>query len=106
IAAELKGAAMELVASGFGCRIDLCNGSPVLGTKNPRFDLEFLQRIDRWQEHVRVEVQIGVLDAIQRIVVEMNSLARNVQRKAVALTSHALLALARGRPVGRGSRNQ
>ena len=39
-------------------------------------------------------------------MVEVDALAGHVQRKAVALTAHALFALARRRPVGGGARNQ
>ena len=94
------------IRTRLGRHVHLGDGAAVLGIEDPRDDVELLQRVDRRQQHVGVEVQVGVLDAVERVVVEVDALAGHVQRKAVALAAHALFALARRRPVGGGAGNQ
>ena len=78
----------------------------IFGVEQARLHFEFLQRVDRWQEHIAVEIQIRVLNSIKRIVVEVDPLAADVQGEAVALAAHALLSLTGSRAVGRGAGNQ
>ena len=106
IAQELEHRAAQLIRTRLGRHVHLGDGAAVLRIEDPRDDVELLQRVDRRQQHVGVEVQVGVLDAVERVMVEVDALAGHVQRKAVALTAHALFALARRRPVGGGARNQ
>src|SRR5262245_31983807 len=94
---------MKLVRPRLGRYVDLGDGPSVFGVEQPRLDLELLQRVNRRQQHVAVEVQIGVLDSVERIMIEMDALPRDVQREAVALPAHALFALTGRRPVGRGA---
>src|SRR5207237_5520540 len=53
-----------------------------------------------------VEVQIRVFDPVERIVVEVNTLSGHVEREAVSLSPHPLLALTGRGSVGRGAWNQ
>ena len=94
---------MELVRARLRGGVDLRNRAAVLGVEEPGFDLEFLQRVHRRQQHVAVEVQIGVLDPVERVVVVVHPLPADVEREAVALAAHALPALARRRTVGGGA---
>ena len=79
---------------------------PHSASNRPATMLNSSQRVDRRQQHVGVEVQVGVLDAVERVVVVVDALAGDVEREAVALAAHALLALARRGAVGRRARNQ
>ena len=97
---------MEGVRTRLGARVDLRDGAAELGAEDARLDFEFLERVDRRQQHVAVEVEVGVLDAVERVVVVVDALAGDVQRKAVPLAAHALLSLCRRRTVRRGARNQ
>ncbi len=80
VAEELEHRPMELVRSRLGRNIDLRGGAPELGRKDSGLDLELLQRVDRWQENISVEVDVRILHAIQGEVVELASLAsdRNI----------------------------
>ncbi len=106
VAHELEHGSMEGVRARFGARVDLRDRTAELGAEDARLDLELLERIDRRQQHVAVEVEVGVLDAVERVVVVVDALAGDVQRKAVPLAAHALLSLCRRRTVRRGARNQ
>src|SRR5436309_12046910 len=77
VAEELEHRPMELVRSRLGRNIDLRGGAPELGRKDSGLDLELLQRVDRWQENIGVEVDVRILHAIQGEVVELASLARD-----------------------------
>ena len=106
VAQELERGAAHLVRTRLRRDVDLRDGAAVLRIEETRHDVELLERVDRRQQHVGVEVQVGVLDAVERVVVEVHALTRDVQRKAVALAAHALFALARRRPVRGGAGNQ
>src|SRR5262249_17400758 len=93
ITKKLENASVQLVCSGTGRCVDLRNRPAVFGVEQARLHFEFLQRVNRGQEHVAVEVQIRVLDSIQRVVVKVDPLPTDVQGEAVALASHALLSL-------------
>ena len=97
---------MQCVGPGASRGIDLRDSPAVFGVEQARLHFEFLQRVDRWQEHIAVEVQIRVLHSIERIVVEVDPLATHIQGEAVALATHALLALTGSRAVGRGTGNE
>ena len=97
---------MQLVCSGASRSVDLRDGAAVLGVEQTGLDFEFLQGINGWQQHVAVEVQIRILDSIQRVVIEVDSLATDVQGEAVTLATHALLSLAGRRSIGCRARNE
>ena len=106
MARELEHRAMELVGARLGGGVDLRDGPAVLGVEQAGEDVELLQRVHRRQQHVGVEVQVGVLDPVERVVVEVDALAGDVEGEAVALPAHALLALAGRRPVRGRARDQ
>ena len=106
VARELEHGAVDLVGPRLGRRVDLRDRAAVLRVEQAGNHVELLQRVDRRQQHVGVEVQVGVLDAVERVVVVVKALAGDVQGEAVALPAHALLALARRRAVGGRARNE
>src|SRR3989449_8327718 len=77
VAKELEHRSVKLVCSGLGQNIDLRCGAPELGRKDSGLNLELLQRIDRWQEDIGVEVHVGILHAVEGEVVELAPLARD-----------------------------
>ena len=79
---------------------------PYSASNMPDSTLNSCERVDRRQQHIAVEVQVGVLDAVERVVVVMDALPGDVQRKTVALAAHALLTLGRRGAVGRGAGDQ
>ena len=103
MARELEDRAVQLVGARLGRGVDLRDRPAVLRVEQAGDDVELLQRVHRRQQHVGVEVQVGVLDPVERVVVVVDALAGDVQREAVALPAHALLALARRGTVGRGA---
>ena len=93
MARELEDRAVQLVGARLRRGVDLRDRPAVLRVEQAGEDVELLQRVHRRQQHVGVEVQVGVLDPVQRVVVVVDALAGDVQREAVALPAHALLAL-------------
>src|SRR5262249_37743916 len=71
VAQELEKGSVELIRSRLGRNIDLRGSTPELRWKDSSLDLELLQRIDRRQEDIAVEVHIRILDAVQGKVVEL-----------------------------------
>src|SRR5262249_54079914 len=67
-----------------------------LGWVDAGLDLEFLKSINGGQDHVGVEVGIGVLDAIEREMVEHDSLPGNSNRLAGAIAALAGTGLSGG----------
>jgi hypothetical protein len=68
---EFEHGSVEAVRARFGDDVDLTRATSEFGRVNAGLDLELLQRIDRWQEDIGVEVDVGVVDAVQRVVVEL-----------------------------------
>src|SRR5262249_4236892 len=93
ITQKLENGSVQLVCPGTSRCVDLRNSPAVFGIEEARLHFEFLKRVDRGKEHVAVEVQIIVRDAIQRVMVEVDRLATDVQPETVALAAHALLSL-------------
>src|SRR5262249_25973234 len=62
---KLKQIAMEIVGAGFRHYADVAGGfHPALGTRSAGLDLEFLQRIRKWQRHVATALHIHMGGAI------------------------------------------
>ena len=68
---------MEVVRARLGGHVDLTRLSAEFRRIDPRLHLELLQRIDRRHEDVGVEIDVGVVDPIQREVVELATLTRD-----------------------------
>ena len=77
VAVELEDRAVEGVRARLGHDVHLARGPSELRRVDAGLHLEFFQRVDRRQEDVGVEVDVGVVDAIERVVVELAPLARN-----------------------------
>ena len=70
VAVEFEERAVELVCPRLGRDVNLARRPPELGREDAGLHLELLQRVDRRQDHVGVEVHIGVLDPVEREAVE------------------------------------
>ena len=75
IAQELEGTSVKVIGPRASCRVDLRDSPAVFGVEQTRLDLEFLQRVDRRLDHIGIEVGVGVVDAIQREIIEVASIA-------------------------------
>ena len=53
-----------------------------------------------------LKLGVGIFDAVESVVIVGEPLAGDIQSEIVSRAAHASLALSRGRPVGRGARNQ
>src|SRR5215813_1912199 len=91
---ELEQCTVKFVRSRLGRDIDLRRSAPELGRKNPGLNLELLQRVDRGKHDICIEVDIGILDAVERKVVELAPLARNRNVLLRARSSLAVISLA------------
>jgi hypothetical protein len=67
--------------------VDLRCPDAELGRVNAGLDLELLERVDRRLNDVRVEVRVGVLDAIERVAIELEALAGDRERGLGACAS-------------------
>ena len=67
----------KAVRARLGDDVHLTGGTSELGRVDAGLDLEFLERIDRRQEDIGVEIDVGVVHAVQRVVVELAPLARD-----------------------------
>ena len=74
---ELEDGAMKGVRARLGDDVHLSRGASELGRVDAGLHLEFFQRVHRWEEDVGVEVDVGVVDAVERVVVELAPLAGN-----------------------------
>lgn len=91
---------MHVLRAALGRDVDLAHIVAVLGGKDAAFDLELLQRVQRRQEQEAVEIGVGVLDAVEGVVVEVDALPGDAQRKFGSRTSLPRVAHARRRAVG------
>ena len=82
---------MILIRAAPGDHVHLAHVVAELGRVGARLHLEFLERIDRRLEQVGAVVRIGILDAVERVVVELQPLARDVQLKVAAVPAPARL---------------
>ena len=74
VAEEFEDRAVEGVAARLGDDVHLRALVTELGRVDAGLDLELLDRIDRRQGDVVVEVRVGVTDAVERVVVEEDAL--------------------------------
>src|SRR5437660_12646499 len=89
---ELETCSVEIVGSGFRDYVHLARLAPEFGGVDTRLHFEFLERVDRGQKDIGVEVDVRVVDAVQRVVVEFAALPRNRQ---LLIGARAALAIAR-----------
>src|SRR5262245_41263592 len=68
---------MEGIRAGFGDDVHLAGGAAELRRIDAGLYFEFLERVDGRQEDVGVEIDVGVVDAVERVVIELAPLARD-----------------------------
>ena len=86
VAQKFEDRAVIRVAARLGRHAHLAQLAPKLGRVHPGLHFEFLQRIDRRQEDVRIEVHIRVINAVQREVIPLAPTAadRQLLRRPIA----------------------
>ena len=77
VAVEFEHGAMEGVRARLGDDVHLAGGAAELGRIDAGLHLEFLERVNRRQEDVGVEIDVGVVHAVERVVVELAPLTRD-----------------------------
>ena len=68
---------MVFVGAGLCGDVDLTHVAPVFGRINAVLHFEFLQRVDRRQQKIIVEVIVCIVQTIERVVVEFGALPGN-----------------------------
>src|SRR6058998_4353882 len=74
IAHEFEQRAMIDVAPGFGEHVDLRALMSELRGVNTGLNFELLYGVNRGKDDIGIEIRIGVIDAVQRVVVEHDAL--------------------------------
>src|ERR1051326_836661 len=74
VAEEFEQGAMIRVAAGLGEHIDLSALMPELGRVNTDLNFELLNGIYGRKDDVAVEIRVGVIDAVEGVVVEHDAL--------------------------------
>src|SRR5439155_10055424 len=74
VAKEFEQGAMICVTAGLGQHIDLGALMPELGGINTDLNFEFLNRVNGRKHDIGIEIRVGVVDAVERVVVEHNAL--------------------------------
>ena len=75
VAKEVEAGAVIIVAAALGDHVDLGRVIPVLGGIDAGLHLHFLDGVDGGLYHIAVEVGVGIVDAIERVVVEHDARA-------------------------------
>ena len=79
---------MVLISAALGGHVNLACAASELGSEQTTFDLEFLERIDGWKQVISGEIDVRVLDAIQRVVVERDALPAYREREVAPSPAH------------------
>ena len=87
---------MKLVRSGLRCGVDLGHIAAELGRINATLYFEFLHRVHRRLENIRIKIGIGVFHAVQSVAVEFISHSGDVE--ALRRAQSTLERGYRGRP--------
>src|SRR5262245_42993676 len=74
VAKEFEQGAMICVAAGLGKHVDLGALMPELGGINTDLNFELLNRVNRRKNDIGIEIRVGVIDAVERVVVEHDAL--------------------------------
>jgi hypothetical protein len=91
VADELEDRPVIRVRAALGRDVDLCDLAPEFRRIHTGLHLEFLDAVDRGQKRVRVEVDVLIDDAVERVLVVFATLPgdREILRRAVATLSAA-----------------
>ena len=74
VAVELEHGSVELVRAGLGDDVHLAGGAAELGRVDAGLHLELFERVDRRQQNVRIEIDVGVVRAVECVVVVLAAL--------------------------------
>ena len=97
---------MEGIRTRLGDDVHLAGGAAELRRIDAGLHFEFFERVDRRQEDVGVEIDVGVVDAVERVVVELAPLAGDRDLLAGARAALAITGLAGPREPGADVRAQ
>ena len=75
VAVEFEHGSVQAVRARFRDHVHLARPTPEFGGVDAGLHLELFERVDRRQEDIGVEVDVGVVDAVERVVVEFAALA-------------------------------
>src|SRR2546427_5432335 len=75
VAEEFEQGAMIGVAAGLGEHVDLRALMPELRGVNTELNFEFLNGVNGRKDDIAIEIRVGVIDAVERVVVEHDALA-------------------------------
>ena len=106
VAVEFEHGAMEGIRARLGDDVHLAGGAAELRRIDAGLHLEFLERVDRRQEDVGVEIDVGVVHAVERVVVELPPLARDRDLLVGTRAALAIAGLAGAREPGADVRAQ
>ena len=91
---EIERGSVIRIAAALGDHVDLGRVVTVLGRIDAGLHLHFLNGVDRGLDHKAVEVHVGIVDAIERVVVVHDALAAHGDRFVGALAALPRLGLA------------
>src|SRR5438552_17877876 len=74
ITKEFEQGAMINIAAGLGEHVDLRALMPELRGVNTDLDFELLNGVNGGKDDIRIEIRVGVIDAVESVVVEHDSL--------------------------------
>ena len=97
VAQEVEPGAVIIVGAALGDHVDLGRVVTVLGGIDAGLHLHFLDGVDGGLDHKGVEVHVGVVDAIERVVVEHDARAAHRDALVGAGASQPRAGLALGR---------
>jgi hypothetical protein len=80
---------VNLVGSALGHDINLRHIPAKLGAVGARLHLEFLERVHGWLVKIRIEVGIGILHAIERVMIELQPLTGKIELEVRARPASA-----------------
>src|SRR5436190_4598085 len=74
VAEKFEQGAVICVAAGLGEHVDLRALMPELRGVNTDLDFELLNGVNGGKDDIRIEIRVGVIDAVESVVVEHDSL--------------------------------
>src|SRR6266705_1401628 len=87
VAEEFEQRAMIGVAAGLGEHVDLCALVPELRGVNTELNFELLNGVNGGKDDIGIEIRVGVIDAVERVVVEHDALPARRYRLAGAVAT-------------------
>src|SRR5947209_2579439 len=100
VAEEFEQGAMIGVAAGLGEHVDLRALMPELRGINTELNFEFLNGVNGRKDDIAIEIRVGVIDAVERVVVEHDALAARRYGLLGAVATLAGIGLPRKRREG------